>query len=194
MIFDDVRSATGALHRELENTNLLSDLASGKISRENYTLLLSKFLAFYAPMEEQIKDLEPQVASILPDVANRKKTDLLVKDLQTLEASVSPDFRSRIPKITTVPQALGYLYVAEGSTLGGQVISRILRDRLSIDSSSGGAFFNAYGEHTGSRWKAFKDAIAKLEFTETEKNEFINTAVETFSTLKTEFSNAGSKF
>jgi len=48
---------------------------------------------------------------------------------------------------------LGYLYVMEGSTLGGQLISRHFRQTLGIELATGGAYFHGYGEQTGARWK-----------------------------------------
>lgn len=50
---------------------------------------------------------------------------------------------------------LGCLYVIEGATLGGRVITRHLQNQLGTTPDSGGAFFDGYGAETGSRWKAF---------------------------------------
>jgi heme oxygenase len=43
----------------------------------------------------------------------------------------------------------------EGSTLGGQFISRQLRDTLGISAANGARFFNGYADQTGPRWKEF---------------------------------------
>jgi hypothetical protein len=58
----------------------------------------------------------------------------------------------QLPELHTFHQGLGCMYVLEGSTLGSKFIAHRLAEHLRIDRSSGGAFFNAYGEATGARW------------------------------------------
>ena len=55
-------------------------------------------------------------------------------------------------------EAFGCLYVLEGSTLGGRVISRHVQSRLGSDVPR--AFLDAYGSRTGERWQAFRAALA----------------------------------
>jgi heme oxygenase len=52
--------------------------------------------------------------------------------------------------------AVGAQYVLEGSSLGGQFLSRQLFDRLQLTPERGGAYFAAYGAATGRRWQAFR--------------------------------------
>ena len=54
-----------------------------------------------------------------------------------------------------VPEGLGALYVIEGATLGGQVITRYIQSALKIDATNGGRFFAAYGDRTGLLWRDF---------------------------------------
>ena len=56
-------------------------------------------------------------------------------------------------------QALGCLYVLEGATLGGQIISRQLEERLAIDAGHGGRFFASYGAAVGEMWQAFGEIL-----------------------------------
>ena len=65
-----------------------------------------------------------------------------------------------MPAPGSVAEAFGCLYVLEGATLGGQVISRHLARELSLSPANGAAFFNGYGPETGPRWTAF---LALLE-------------------------------
>ena len=50
---------------------------------------------------------------------------------------------------------VGVLYAIEGSTLGGQVISRNLAQHLGASKESGAAFFNGYGDATKEKWETF---------------------------------------
>jgi heme oxygenase len=57
--------------------------------------------------------------------------------------------------------ALGSLYVMEGSTLGGQVISRALAEAPWLPPG-GLTYFNPYGDRTGAMWRSFKAAAALI--------------------------------
>lgn len=52
---------------------------------------------------------------------------------------------------------MGWVYVAEGSMLGG----RIIRRRLAAEGRDldGLGFLDPYGEETGARWRAFMDLL-----------------------------------
>jgi heme oxygenase len=87
-----------------------------------------------------------------------------------------------LPAIATLPSGVGCLYVLEGSTLGGQIISRRIASCLQVREESGGAFFCAYGDAVGQRWSEFK------EFTNSHINhsgvqETIKAALQTFEAL-----------
>jgi heme oxygenase len=49
----------------------------------------------------------------------------------------------------------GGLYVTEGATLGGQIISRQLEQMLGLSARRGAAFFTSYGLQVGSMWRSF---------------------------------------
>ena len=55
-------------------------------------------------------------------------------------------------------EALGALYVIEGSTLGGNVIAKQLSKTEGFDGISF-HFFGCYQENTGPMWKSFKEAL-----------------------------------
>lgn len=56
-------------------------------------------------------------------------------------------------------EALGMLYVLEGSTLGGRFILRALAERGISDPNL--AFLDPYGAETGTRWRGFLDVLAR---------------------------------
>jgi heme oxygenase len=78
-------------------------------------------------------------------------------------------------------RAMGSLYVLEGATLGGRVISRHLR-RLSWRTARRLAFFNPYGAETGAMWMAFCVRAAALS-RPTRDPQIVGAAVETFGTI-----------
>ncbi len=58
-------------------------------------------------------------------------------------------------------EAMGALYVMEGSTLGGKLIAKSLRT-CSDWPVRGICYFNPYGERTGAMWAAFQLELAAV--------------------------------
>ena len=87
-----------------------------------------------------------------------RKSDWLRRDLQTLgwQPVESPAQRC---EIESVAQALGVLYVLEGSTLGLQVVRRQLQQRHPAVLCAS-RFILGYGADTGRHWRDF---LARLE-------------------------------
>jgi heme oxygenase len=98
-----------------------------------------------------------------PDLAlqSRFKCSLLREDLVFLGRDPAALRQCEtLPRLDTFLQGLGCLYVREGSTLGAQLISGRLREKLQIGDRSGASFFNAYGGSTGQRWAEFKRFVS----------------------------------
>ena len=57
---------------------------------------------------------------------------------------------------------MGALYVTEGSTLGGQLISRHLAQRFGWKNGEGHRFFSCYGAETGRMWASFREELTRL--------------------------------
>jgi heme oxygenase len=48
-----------------------------------------------------------------------------------------------VQHLETIPEAPGCLYVLEGSTLGGRIITRHVKEILPVDETRGCTFFNS---------------------------------------------------
>ena len=94
--------------------------------------------------------------------------------------SSPPELTTRLDSIQRV---LGCLYVIEGATLGGQVITRHLEKNLGITPESGGAFFAGYGAETGARWKEFCALLTAAAERVSGEDEIVASANDTFATL-----------
>lgn len=113
---------------------------------------------FYRLHAEAETALAPWLAD-RPDVAfaARRRTGQLAADLATLGGRAVQPGPSGIV-IRSLAEALGWLYVLEGSTLGGKAIRRALLARG--DTMTGLSFLDPYGPQTGQRWR---DYLAVLE-------------------------------
>ena len=157
-ILYDLRKSTARLHRSLESR--LSDLTSPNLDRSRYQQILRHLLAFYRPVESALFSVAG-LGNAIDRLEKRQKSALIELDLARLESAVPVTElpSSYKPEITSTTRALGALYVFEGATLGGQVISKHLKDRLGIDDSTGAAFFNAYGYRALEFWRSTQRAL-----------------------------------
>jgi heme oxygenase (biliverdin-IX-beta and delta-forming) len=142
-----------AFHQQIDQSSNLISLSRPDLSRTGYVRALSALASAHIPAEAAIT-LFFDTHSVAFDWECRKKSHLLLKDLQLLTQE-KVDFSS-LPAlhINTLPELAGYLYVVEGSSLGGLHISRNIEKTLGIQAENGGAFFNAYGDQTLPRWRA----------------------------------------
>jgi heme oxygenase (biliverdin-IX-beta and delta-forming) len=180
-ILQRLRFETRDAHAAIEKTIALT----GKtLTRSAYRQALERFYGFYKPVEGAI------AAAGMPawlDVAARSKTAWLEADLQrrmSHGASVLP-LCNTLPPLGTVAQRLGCLYVMEGATLGGVLISRHVRENLGVYPESGGRFFHGYGASTAAMWNDFRAGLLAFASVATqEEDQIIATARATFETLQ----------
>jgi heme oxygenase len=182
-ILKRLRSETSERHAALEHRLPLVD---PRLLRDGYRTILEGFFGYYAPLEVQLRGASVW-AELEFDFAARRKVPELEKDLVLLGRTAEELTRlpqcAELPELETIPQVLGCLYVIEGSTLGGQVITRHLQSNLGITPETGGAFFAGYGAETGARWQAFGAMItAAARFGG--EDEIVESANRTFETLE----------
>ena len=178
-LFESLRQETADLHKEIES---YVPLLNPKLSLGEYRTHLRKLLGFYIPLEEQLARFSlPEIL----EMPKRFKKKWLIADLIAL--GESPESFARIPlyadinQITSISALVGALYVTEGSTLGGQVIHRALKENLQMPDSQM-RFYMAYGSDTGRMWNLFKTHAPKL-VPDREKIVAGESARETFKTL-----------
>lgn len=149
-------------------------------TNEDYARMLQRLYGFYAPLEALIqKQLTPE---LLPDLHRRARAEYLLRDIRDL-GLLNPEFRicRELPPIDTAEQAIGALYVLEGSTLGGRIIAGMLQKQLGDGVPT--AYFNGYGEENGRMWQTCKDLLDKPRTLE-QQNAILEAAKATFITFK----------
>lgn len=175
---DRLRQATGPAHAQLEGK---LKLLHEPLVRERFVWLLGRFHAFHEAWE-------PAMAAALPThlVQWRLKLPLLERDLQYLGVDAG--------QLATLPacprasslgadeaQAAGALYVMEGSTLGGRIITRSL-EQASWYPPSGLKYWDPYGGEVGRHWQ---QTLAYLESLPVAwSGDIIASAIATFELLQ----------
>ena len=156
MLSDHLKEATKTAHQQLEK-KLIGNIKAIRTTQD-YAGLLSLFYSFFGGME---KGIEQHIdARFLPDYPQRRKAVALAEDIQALNINLplTADI-SDTPSISNHLQAMGALYVMEGSTLGGKIISKIIRQQLGLPEGFAMTFFDGYGADTDAMWQTFKAAV-----------------------------------
>lgn len=185
MILQRLREQTQENHKRLE---IRLDLLQAALSMDRYRMLLARFYGFYVPVETTLAGL---CENRLPELQfpQRCKVKYLVRDLEALGLSSRQveglPLCNKGPALTLFPEALGCMYVLEGATLGGHLISRHLQSVHGIYETNGGAFFNSYGSDRGAMWRNFGMALRSYATVQEEETIIITAACSTFAALET---------
>jgi heme oxygenase (biliverdin-IX-beta and delta-forming) len=152
-----LRESTYREHHDLDHHPLLAPLVRPGLSLKHYGRVLQAFHRVYAGLQPR---LDAALQRMAPGSGYRPSERLqwLQQDLDHLqlrsESSLSTPPENNWPSIHSAAQLIGCLYVVEGSTLGGQVIARVVGERLGLTPDNGARFFLGHGAHTHARWEA----------------------------------------
>ncbi|MEM1118017.1 MAG: biliverdin-producing heme oxygenase [Bacteroidota bacterium] len=178
-----LKSQTQPYHDQAESSPAMQAVIAPDLTREAYRDHLVRLLAFYGPTEAALADVDG-LADVLPDLPERLvKTAWLRADLDRLGgAGEAPSAHA---PAWSVAEALGVLYVIEGSTLGGRSIARELERSVGVTPEAGGQFYASYRGDRGPRWKTFKAALnAHGEAHPEAADDTVRAAADTFDTLR----------
>ncbi|KXK03409.1 MAG: heme oxygenase [Acidobacteria bacterium OLB17] len=177
MILKILKEQTRAQHEEVEAA---VDVMNQMFDLDAYKRLVGGFWSFYAAYEPLIPIEELRAAGF--DYAERVKLPLLERDARALGLELEA-CNAQMPDLGSAAKAFGSLYVIEGSTLGGQVISRHLKETLAITPENGGEFYAGYGKETGPMWKAFGESITAFADGKSLDDEIVDSAKATFAVI-----------
>jgi heme oxygenase len=176
-----LRAETRDQHDAIEQALLLMD---DDLSIATYRHRLEQFYGFYKPVEDRLLRPGSPLANWL-SLEPRRKAALLEADLETLGRAIDAQFPlcSDLPPLNDPADYFGCLYVLEGASLGGVVISRQVQPKLGVTALSGGRFFNGYGQRTGAMWQEFRTAITAFSAGTDQQDAVVAAARATFATL-----------
>lgn len=141
-VLSRLRQATGDLHQRLERRfDAVAELADPARRQTTIARYAAFYTSAYAALAAPLEHLEGL------DLAERSRTWQPGRSLSPCAGS-SPAF----PAPTNASEALGSLYVVEGSALGGRLILRELRARRVPDADV--SFLDPHGPAGGSMWRS----------------------------------------
>ncbi|WP_417449813.1 biliverdin-producing heme oxygenase [Kordiimonas sp.] len=176
-LLDKLRRGTADLHEALHEHPLLYPLQNEGITQEHFGVILQASHAAYSVMEAAL-----DYSSSLAPLSRFPDTDvltLLQSDLARHSVSPCPVPAIDYPAVDTISKLAGYLYVKEGSSLGGQIISRNLERHLGLRPGEDQRFFAGYGRETASRWRHFL-ALLRADAAEVDADEAMEQARASF--------------
>ncbi len=181
-----IKQSTQPLHDKIEQNMFVKDLFSSEPTKESYKNWLLKFYGFYIPVEAQFNHFA-ELAAEPVNFPERVKLPLLENDLNYL--GVDQDALTQAPRCEAYPElnniyeALGCLYVLEGSTMGGQIMSRKVKTVFDFEEDKGNLFFKAYGKDSKRMWEIFKNFLNEYPMNDVQQQQTLDSATHTFKSL-----------
>jgi len=148
-----LKGETAAQH---ERMHQLMERAQPFASRERYASFVAAQYLFQRDVEHFF-DL-PQMKNLVADLDTRGRTQAALADLADLGAPAP----AQTPVVTAevkLPEALGWLYVSEGSTLGAAFLLKEVGEKLGLDAHFGARNLAAYPDGRARAWKRFVEAL-----------------------------------
>lgn len=169
-IVQRLREATRDAHKAMEALPFAVRLREGALDRAAYVNYLQAMRLAHAQLEDSATTTRhTAVARVWRD--DMRKAQLLARDLHALGAPPEPTtLNGAVAQGLILTQAirlcvaeeptalLGYLYVFEGSTLGGAVIRRAIAKNKELGEGAA-AYLDSYGATRASRWKSFGEDL-----------------------------------
>jgi heme oxygenase len=153
-VLDHLRAVTAQSHADIEaRLDAIARLASPAGRRD----LLGCYYRMHASADAALAPWLLALAGL--DAAARRRTPILRRDLLALGLPIPSLEGGPAVVVRNEFEALGFLYVLEGSTLGGRMIHKALTTRgLGL---VGLGFLDPYGAQTGSQWRSFLTVLER---------------------------------
>jgi len=178
----NLRQNTAASHQKLEDSELSKAILLPDVTLADYQTYLVKMYGVTKACEDSVF---PVIEEVVPDLDQRYKSLHILEDLA--KTGYSEEKLSSIPvfdyPFSSVSEALGFMYVIEGSTLGGRVLFKHIHQTLGLTSENGASYFWGYGSQTGILWKSFIAALTRFAVEKDESEKIIESAVQTFANI-----------
>ena len=176
-----LKQATHAMHDRLDKS-IMAHNPFG--SRENYARFLKVQHQFHREIDALYSN--PVLDKLLPDLAGRRRFDLIEQDLADLctaapSSDASPVFVRNAD--ADLPTALGWIYVAEGSNLGAAFLLKAAQ-QLGLSETFGARHLAAAPEGRGLHWKTFTTALNSVSLAGPEEERVIAGAQQAFACVQ----------
>ena len=190
-MLDRLRDETREMHAHVESLPFWAALQDGTLPREAYVLFLEAMLAVHEPLEQAADADSDAVLTAAWDRA-AARVPLLERDLSYLWSehpggmskallhaimlSEEVALRARRDPASLV----GYLYVLQGSALGGLVLRPQVVRTFGLTGQEGVAYLGGSGHETRRSWTAFTEAMNAAVLEPDLQERVVDAALEAF--------------
>ncbi|MDJ0276172.1 biliverdin-producing heme oxygenase [Sphingomonas sp. 2R-10] len=173
-----LKAATAAIHDRLDARIMALDPFA---SRERYVRFLRAQQAFHdalAPLYAA-----PLLRVELPDLPERDRSAAIAADLAAI--GLPPPAVPDAPPVDPVDMStsLGWLYVAEGSSLGAAFLLKAAQ-RIGLDADHGARHLAGHPDGRAAHWRRFTARIDAIDMTEAEEERMFAAARAAFARFR----------
>lgn len=122
------------------------------------------------------------LAAVIPGLDRRGRQDAVAQDAADLGLSLAPPAAAATAGLP-LPEALGWLYVVEGSNLGAAFLFKAAL-RLGLSQTHGARHLSEAPEGRAAQWRAFKDGLNRAALTQTEEARMVDGARAAFARVR----------
>lgn len=168
------RHVTRDLHEDLDSTIGSHDPFR---DRDSYGRFLRMQFHFMYAVEPFYRDSD--WASRLPDLPVRSRLFAVIEDMTDLELPIPSPIRTPVD----TRQALGWIYVSEGSKMGAAFLLKAAA-KIGLTEEFGARHLAGAPEGRGRHWRVFTDAINEVELTDEDDQHALTGAAAAFQHVR----------
>ena len=148
-------------HLHVRAGEYADQIMNQQITEHEYVKLLYANYFFHSTIESQITTVLSEEWKEELAWPHRLKANYIKQDLMALQKSLPTQalhkhYASQAYSINTLSEAIGALYVIEGTAIGGAIIKRnLLKTGWIIQKGLPIHFYGCYGKELSARWKQF---------------------------------------
>ncbi|MDI4647290.1 biliverdin-producing heme oxygenase [Cohnella hashimotonis] len=186
-ILTQLKERTAPQHRRAEQNKYTAAMLDHTMTLEQYAKYLALFYGYILPLERAF-EARPEWNELRFDIGARTKHRLIKADLHALgwdsRAIDNLPLCQSLPDLSSFPRILGCMYVLEGSTLGGQMLTKLLMKDLPVSPDTNARYLNSYGADVRARWTEFREVLVEQARSAEDEREMLAAAGETFDRLR----------
>lgn len=173
-----LKLATHAVHDVLDKRIMAADIFA---SRDRFARFLRVQYRFHRDIDALYAHVGLQ--ALVPALDERRRLARIAEDLADLGQALPLQAAAGPGADAALPQALGWLYVAEGSNLGGIVLYKLASDRLGLGREFGARHLAAHPDGVARHWREFTAALDAVVLSASQEQQVVSGAEAAFRSV-----------
>lgn len=173
-----LKLATHAVHDMLDKRIMAADIFA---SRDRFARFVRVQYRFHRDIDALYAHVGLQ--ALVPALDERRRLARIVEDLADLGHALPLHASAGPFADAALPQALGWLYVAEGSNLGGIVLYKLASDRLGLGREFGARHLAAHPDGVARHWREFTAALDAVVLSASQEQQVVAGAEAAFRSV-----------